>query len=457
MLRIFRHYVPATLFVLIASDVSVILLAVRLSSDLAQWMGEGSVWPKTALLTLLIVFALYLADLYNPRLQPGRGELAARLLLALVPAALLAAALAFAVPAFRFGRFAFVLICGLVIPGLFLSRTAWARIHRAEPLRERVLVMGVSRAAESILELQSTGARPFTALGFLDDSPDAHDRLPPGAELLGKSKDLLSIVEELHPDCVIVALAEMRGAFPAKDLLECRLRGIRVEDWPTFYEKQTGKILLAELRPSWLIFSDGFVKTQLTQMHKRALDAVLASVGLLLSLPLMGLIALAIKLDSRGPVLFSQDRVGQKGRLFTLYKFRSMDSDAERDSGPVWASPDDPRVTRVGRILRTTRLDELPQLFNVLAGHMSFIGPRPERPEFVRTLLGQSPFYMQRLSVKPGITGWAQVRYQYASSLDDSVEKLQYDLYYIKNLSPFLDLLILLHTIQVVLLARGSR
>ena len=457
MWRIFRHYVPAALFVLIALDVSVVLMAVRFSSWLGPWAGEGSGWPRTAILTLLVVFALDLADLYDPRLQPGRGELAARLLLAVVPAALLAAALAFAMPAFRFGRFAFLLICGLLIPGLFLSRTAWARIHGTDPLRERLLVMGVSRAAEGILELQSTGSRPFTVLGFLDDSPGAHETLPAGAELLGKSKDLLSIAEELHPDCVITALAEMRGALPTKDLLECRLRGIRVEDWPTFYEKQTGKILLAELRPSWLIFSDGFVKTRLAQIHKRGLDAVLAVAGLLLSLPLMGLIALAIKLDSKGPVLFRQERVGQGGRLFVLYKFRSMDSDAERDSGPVWASPDDPRVTRVGRFLRTTRLDELPQLFNVLAGHMSFIGPRPERPEFVRSLLRQSPFYMQRLSVKPGITGWAQVRYQYAASVDDSVEKLQYDLYYIKNLSPFLDLLILLHTIQVILLARGSR
>jgi sugar transferase (PEP-CTERM system associated) len=457
MLRIFRHYVPGTLFILMALDVSVILVAVRLSSRLSPWVGGGSVWPKTALLTLLVVFALYLADLYNPRLQPGRRELAARLLLVVFPTTLLAAAVAFAVPAFRFGRFAFVLIFGLITTGLFLSRSAWASIYLAEPLRDRVLVVGASRAAESILTLQSTGARPFIALGFVDDSPDAHDRLPAGAELLGKTKDLLSLVEELRPDCVVVALGEMRGAFPARDLLECRLRGIRVEEWPTFYEKQTGKILLAELRPSWLIFSDGFVKTQLTKIYKRALDVLLAGPGLLLSLPLMSLIAVAIKLDSKGPVLFRQDRVGQNGHLFTLYKFRSMDSDAERHSGPVWASPDDPRVTRVGRVLRTTRLDELPQLFNVLAGDMSFIGPRPERPEFVRALLRQSPFYMQRLSVKPGITGWAQVRYQYAASLDDSVEKLQYDLYYIKNLSPFLDLLILLHTIQVVLLARGSR
>jgi len=457
MLRIFRHYVPAAVLVLIALDASVVVSAALLSTWLAAWPGEGSVWPKTALLTVIVILVLHLADLYDARSAPGRRELAARLLLGFFPAALLAAALAFAVPAFRFGRFAFLLIVTLVPAGLFLTRTVWARIHDAQPLRERVLVMGVSRSAGDLLKLQGTGSHPFAALGVLDDSPDAHDRLPEGAELLGKTKDLLSIVDELHPDCVIVSLAEMRGAFPAQDLLECRMRGIRVEDWPTFYEKQTGKILLTELRPSWLIFSDGFVKTQLTQMQKRAVDAFLASVGLLVALPIMALVALAIKLDSKGPVLFRQERVGQRGKIFVLYKFRSMRANAERESGPVWAAPADPRVTRIGRILRVSRLDELPQLLNVLRGDMSFIGPRPERPEFVSTLLRQSPFYMQRLSVKPGITGWAQVRYQYAASLDDSVEKLQYDLYYIKNLSPFLDLLILLHTIQVVLLARGSR
>jgi sugar transferase (PEP-CTERM system associated) len=429
---------------------------VHLSAFIGPWLGQGPFWAKTGSLAILVVFALYLADLYDPRLQPSQRDLAARLLLALVPTALCAAALAFAVPVLRFGRLAFFLIFGLIVTGLFASRTAWATISLANPLRDRVVVMGVSRSAQ-LLDLQSTAARPFTVLGYLDDSPDAHDRLPPGAELLGKSKDLLSLVEELHPDSVVMGLTEMRGAFPAKELLECRLRGIRVEDWPTFYEKQTGKVPVTELRPSWLIFSDGFVTTHLTQILKRALDAVLAGVGLVVLTPVLGLIALVIKLDSRGSVLFRQERVGQGGRIFTLYKFRSMKSNAERDTGPIWASPADPRVTRVGRILRITRLDELPQLFNVLTGDMSFIGPRPERPEFVATLMRENPFYRQRFSVKPGITGWAQVRFQYAASVDDSLEKLEYDLYYIKNLSPFLDLLILLHTIQVVLLARGSR
>jgi len=281
-------------------------------------------------------------------------------------------------------------------------------------------VLGVGPDAAQIVALRTTGAQPFDVLGFLDDAPEAPERVPNGCELLGKSRDLLSLVDELRPDLVLVALADMRRSFPAEDLLECRLRGIGVEDWLTFYEKQTGKILVTNLRPSWLIFSDGFVKTQLTRALKRSVDLVLSVIGLALSLPLMALIA-------------------------------------EDTSGPVWAILGDPRITRVGKWLRRIRLDELPQFLNVLMGDMSFIGPRPERPEFVRLLQRQIPFYMGRHSLKPGITGWAQVRHQYAASVEDSLEKLQYDLYYVKNLSPLLDLLILLGSVQVILFGRGAR
>jgi sugar transferase (PEP-CTERM system associated) len=211
------------------------------------------------------------------------------------------------------------------------------------------------------------------------------------------------------------------------------------------------------VRPSWLIFSDGFVKTPRTEIIKRLFDIGASVAGLVLSLPLMLLAALAIKLESPGPLLYRQARLGQNGCVFILNKFRSMRPDAEKDTGPVWSAQQDPRITRVGSFLRRTRLDELPQLYNVLVGHMSFIGPRPERPEFVAELQKQIPYYIERLAVKPGLTGWAQVKYQYGSSVEDAVEKLQYDLYYIKNLSLFLDLLIVLNTVQVVLFARGGR
>jgi sugar transferase (PEP-CTERM system associated) len=256
---------------------------------------------------------------------------------------------------------------------------------------------------------------------------------------------------------LLVTLTDMRGTFPVNEILECRFRGVRVEDWPTFYEKLTGKIFVNSLRPSWLIFADGTVQTRLTETIKRAFDVTLSFIGLILAAPFLGLAAICIKLDSPGPVLFRQERVGKDGQVFVLYKFRSMRADAEGISGPVWASEDDPRVTRVGRVLRKIRFDEVPQMFNVLIGNMSFIGPRPERPIFVNQLKEQIPFYVLRFSVKPGITGWAQVKYQYGSTVEDAIEKLQYDLYYVKNMSVFLDLLILLNSFRVVLLSRGAR
>jgi sugar transferase (PEP-CTERM system associated) len=457
MYRLFRHYVPGTLLATGALDLAAIMLAVTVAAQLSPWVGEGPVWPKAAAVVAVTMFVLYLADLYDGRRNFGRGEIAARVALAVVAGAITTAALGFALPSLRFGRLVFAQIFLLTALGVGASRLAWTGLRASERLRSRVLVVGVGPSTRGIIELQERGSRRFTVLGFLSDEPAASDWVPAGYEHLGKVRDLLNLVDELEPDLVLVALRDMRSGFPAHDLLECRLRGIPVDDWPSFYEKQTGKVLVTDLRPSWLIFSDGFRNGHMTRAVKRALDVVLAGAGLVLALPLMLVVAAAVRLDSRGPALFRQARVGQGGRIFVLNKFRSMRFDAERASGATWATAGDPRVTRVGRLLRTTRLDELPQLVNVLLGHMSFIGPRPERPEFVQLLQRQIPFYRERLSVKPGLTGWAQIRYPYGASVADAVEKLQFDLYYIKNLSLFLDLLILLGTIQVVLFGRGAR
>jgi len=455
VLRIFRHYVPGMALLLVAGDQAVILLAFLAAEAGGMWVGAGAAAPKLLSLAALTTLVLYLGDLYNVRLPLGRRETLARLLICQGAAVVALAALGFAVPPLRFGRFAFFTITAVSTLGLTAWRIAWLTAWSDERMKLRVLVMGVGPVARSITELVDTSARPFTILGFLDDALGAADAVPTGYELLGKTTDLSAIVEEMRPDLVVVAQIERRGHFPAKALLDCRLRGIQVEDWPTFYEKATGKILVTSLRPSWLIFADGFVKTRRTEVVKRFLDMTLAFAGLLITLPIMAAIAVAIKLDSPGPVLFRQPRLGQSGAVFILNKFRSMRQDAEKETGPVWAQERDPRITRVGAFLRLTRLDELPQLFNVLVGHMSFIGPRPERPEFVFELQKVIPFYMERLCVKPGITGWAQVKYRYGASVQDSLQKLQYDLYYIKNLSLFLDLLILLNTVQVVLFARG--
>jgi sugar transferase (PEP-CTERM system associated) len=440
---------------LVVGDQIAILLPL-LAADLAgMWVGTGVLAPKVLTLAAFTTVLLYLGDLYNIRLPLGRREILARLLICQGAASIALAAVGFAVPTLRFGRFAFFLFTLATTLGLATWRIAWLGTRPSERMKLRVLVVGVGPVARSIAELVDNSSRPFTILGFLDDALGAADTVPEGYELLGKTTDLPAIVEEMHPDLVVVAQIERRGHFPAKALLDCRLRGIQVEDWPTFYEKATGKILVTSLRPSWLIFADGFVKTRRTEVVKRFLDMTLAFVGLLLALPVMAVVAILIKLDSPGPVLFRQPRLGQSGAVFILNKFRSMRQDAERETGPVWAQERDPRVTRIGALLRLTRLDELPQLFNVLVGHMSFIGPRPERPEFVYELQKVIPFYMERLCVKPGITGWAQVKYRYGASVQDALQKLQYDLYYIKNLSLFLDLLILLNTVQVVLFARG--
>jgi sugar transferase (PEP-CTERM system associated) len=448
--------VPAAVFTMLGADLAVVVIAMASSQWLGYWLPDGALWLKTSLLSAVVLLVLYLADLYRLDLRIRRVEVISRLLVALAAGATITAAIGFAFPDVRLGRLAFLHIFGVISTGLLASRLVWVSLAPKRRLNHRILVLGVGQSAAILPELQFSGTQPFTILGFLEDAPDAADRVPAGFELLGKSKDLLSLADDLQPDLVLVALADMRRALPAEDLLECRLRGINVEEWPTFYEKQTGKILVANLRPSWLIFSDGFVKTETTRMVKRLMDVGLALVGLVLSLPVMVLVGIAIKLDSKGPVLFRQQRVGERGRIFVLNKLRSMTADAERH-GAVWAAADDPRVTRVGRWIRLARLDEIPQFWNVLVGDMSFVGPRPERPEFVSTLQREIPFYMGRHSVKPGITGWAQVRYCYAASVEDSMEKLQYDLYYIKNLSPLLDLVILLSTLQVVLFARGSR
>lgn len=455
MFRIFRHYISGLAFALLLGDLAVILGAFYAAELYASWAGYGPFAARFVEVSTVLVFIFYLGDLYDPRQALGGRELVARVLVCQSLGALILASAGFALPPLRIGRSAFLGIFLMTTPGLLAWRALFLGAWSRQQMTVRVLVLGTGQVGRLIAELEPTSARPFQIIGFLDDAPGASEMVPDGHLLLGKIQDLDSLVDETRPDIVVVAQTDRRGCFPAQTLLECRLRGIRVEDWPTFYEKATGKILVTAVRPSWLIFSDGFVKTPRTEIIKRLFDVGASLVGILLSLPLMVLAAIAIKLESSGPVLYRQPRLGQNGCVFILNKFRSMRQDAEKETGPVWAAQQDSRITRVGGFLRRTRLDELPQLFNVLFGHMSFIGPRPERPEFVSELQKQIPYYIERLAVKPGITGWAQVRYRYGSSIEDAVEKLQYDLYYIKNLSLFLDLLIVLNTVQVVLFARG--
>jgi sugar transferase (PEP-CTERM system associated) len=367
------------------------------------------------------------------------------------------AAIAFSVPDLQLGRLASFLGMGIGSAGaialrwLFWFQTATARF------RERVLFLGATPLAEKLISELGANNPGYEVLGYVDDRPAHEMALNNGLRVLGKTHQLQEIVTANQVGTIVVALAERRGAFPMQPILDCKLRGIRIEDWPAFYEKLTGKIVVQNLRPSWLVFSEGFTRTRITRLAKRVADMGLSSLFLGLGWPIFLLVAIAITLDSRGPVFFRQERVGERGRTFSLLKFRTMAENAEALTGPVWATDADPRITRVGYFLRKTRLDEVPQIINVLKGEMSFIGPRPERPHFVAQLQERIPYYAQRHAIKPGITGWAQVRYRYGATIDDAEEKLQYDLYYVKNMSPFLDMLILLSSIQVVLFGKGAR
>jgi sugar transferase (PEP-CTERM system associated) len=281
--------------------------------------------------------------------------------------------------------------------------------------------------------------------------------MQPEIHIIGDTSAIHEIANSAKVDRIVVALEERRGRFPTEELLKCRMEGIPVQEGIAFYEHLTGKLLVERAHPSFFIFSDGFRKSSLDRGVKAVMDFLIASIGLILGLPLIALTALAIKIDSSGPVFYRQERLGRNGRLFTLLKFRSMTEDAEKETGPVWAEEEDARTTRVGKIIRKLRLDELPQMVNVVRGEMSFVGPRPERQFFVEQLKKGVPFYEKRLAVSPGITGWAQIEYPYGASQNDALEKLKYDLYYIKNMSLFLDLAIIFKTVKIVLFGRGAR
>lgn len=323
---------------------------------------------------------------------------------------------------------------------------------------ERVLIVGTGDLAKSVGRYLCKHRRNgFEVVGFIDEDPTRIGESIVNPKVIGTPDQISSLVETLGIAKIIVALPERRGKLPVDDLLLCRVRGVEVVDGVSFYAGLTGKVPVEELRPAWLIFSQGFDRRKATLWIKQVLDVLCATAGLLLAAPLFLTIPLLIKLDSRGPVFYRQTRVGAGNKPFGLLKFRSMVTDAEADSGPVWAQEDDPRVTRVGRWLRKLRLDEIPQTINVLRGEMSFIGPRPERPEFIARLQAEIPFYAIRHTIKPGITGWAQVKYRYGATVEDTIEKLRYDLYYLKNMSLALDFKILVETVKIVLLGQGAR
>jgi sugar transferase (PEP-CTERM system associated) len=349
----------------------------------------------------------------------------------------------------------FVLAAAACLNGVLLWRVAFNTVATVPSMRERLLIVGTGAAAQMVAR-QVLAEGHATIVGFIDEDRSRIGQSVVNPRVVGTSAEIGEIVATRGVARIVVALGDRRGRLPARELLRAKLAGVRVEDVNTFYEEITGKLLIEDLRPSSVIFSDGFHVAGFTRRSKRCFDVLFAVVGLVVAAPFMLLTAIAVWLGSGSPVLYRQERVGGHGRVFTLYKFRSMRQDAEQGK-PVWARAVDDRVTGVGRFIRRTRLDELPQLWNVLRGNMSFVGPRPERPFFVSKLAARYSFYEYRHAVKPGVTGWAQVRYRYGASMEDALEKLRYDLYYVKHVSLLFDLTILFDTVKVVLFARGSR
>ncbi len=461
MVRLFKHYVPHAVLLLGLIDCVLLLIA----GDLAWSLRAGQVGMDPGRLTdrlellggfaAIVLAAMISVGVYGNEALRSLRFAGARLLVAVSLAIIALAFVDFMLPGSTFWRSTLLYAMGLAILFLVVNRMVVGGILGASAFRRRVLVLGAGARA---LRLKQLGERPgsgFAVVGFvgMNDGQVAIEQATPRAAI----HDLSRFVADLGASEVVLALEERRNALPLKDLLRVKTAGVHVNDFSSFMERETGRVDLDTLNPSWLIFSDGFSSGRaVSSVAKRLFDVAASGLLLLLTFPLIALFALLVKLDSRGPAFFRQERVGLYGQPFTLLKLRSMRIDAEA-GGAKWAERDDPRITRLGRFIRKVRIDELPQVWTVLKGQMSFVGPRPEVPKFVDDLEERLPYYAERHMVKPGITGWAQINYPYGASIEDSRRKLEYDLYYAKNYTPFLDLLILLQTLRVILWPEGAR
>jgi sugar transferase (PEP-CTERM system associated) len=446
----------ALIFLLVAAAAWIVLD--KTNWDISLHKEHGI--EKALLVTFVTQACLYFADLYSSRQGVDRRDMFIRIIQALGAASFILAGIYLLAPKLAVGRFVFLMATVLVIAGVVGWRVLFELTSKAIGPRERLLLVGTSPAAVALAkELHEHRVElGVEIVGFVDPDPARVGApvLNPG--VVGTVADIPSIVRDRRVDRVVVSLVDARGKLPMDELLRMKLdRGVTFDHLPTVYEEYTGKIAIENLRPSWLIFSGGFKKTRLLLAAKRALDILAALAGLILLAPIMAIVAVLVRLTSKGPALYHQTRVGQSGRVFTVHKFRSMRQDAEAGVGAVWAQAGDLRVTAIGGFLRRTRLDEVPQLWNVLVGDMAMVGPRPERPEFVGKLTEQIPFYGLRHTVRPGVTGWAQVRYTYGASVEDSMEKLQYDLFYIKHMTVAFDLFVLFSTVKTVVLRRGAQ
>ncbi len=430
------------------------------SAELAQYVAFPNFAVKSLAVVLVCLTCFYINDLYNLASGYSAVERVLRIEQSLGAAALVLGGLYFLFPSLLLSRGVFLIAIILTTGLIVISRSLFEKAWRFTVPIQRVVILGTGQLALGIArELARREDLGLRVEGFVS-AVDPHMNENPslmGFPVLGPASRIETIATERAVSRIVVAVEDRRGALPTNELVSLRLRGVFIEDASTSLAALTGRVALRTVQPSWFVFSDGFRRSKSNAFMKRAGDLCFGTVGLVLSLPIMGAVALAVRLDSAGSVIYRQSRVGLKGRCFEVLKFRSMKSDAEREIGAQWASENDPRVTRVGRFLRKYRLDELPQFINVIRGDMSFVGPRPERPVFVGELKKKIPYYDERHSVRPGLTGWAQVQYAYGASQEDAFNKLEYDLFYLKNGSFTFDLLIMLQTIRIVLGGHGGR
>jgi len=462
--RLLGEYVHVSIAVLALVEFAVYYVAfvlaavVRFGVDLPEFeYANGPLWPRALLFSLVMTVCLLAFGLYSARQRARAFGIVMRVGAAVVAGVSVTAVVCYVFPALRVGRGVMVLASMGAMVGVALTRTIFSRFVHEDVFKRRVLVYGSGQGAAAIAELRRrTDRRGFVLVGFVRASGEAHAM---AVAALDSSLGLFELCARHDVDEVVVAMEDRRRYFPLRELLECRLAGVDVTELLTFLERETGRVRLDVLNPSWLIFGPGFRRDPLRLFSSRTLDVIASLLILALTFPVMVAIALGVLIEDgwRAPVFYRQARVGRGGRSFELLKFRSMRRDAETDGQARWAAKDDPRITRVGAVIRKLRIDELPQILNVLRGHMSFVGPRPERPHFVSELAQKIPYYVERHCVNPGITGWAQLCYPYGSSEQDAIEKLQYDLYYIKNNSFLFDLSILVQTVEVVFMGKGAR
>ncbi|SHH41900.1 TIGR03013 family XrtA/PEP-CTERM system glycosyltransferase [Massilia sp. CF038] len=465
MLKISNHYVSKIVFFLLFVEVMVLVGAAYAGAAVRFFDLGGATGPhlehfflSAVCFAVAIVFSMSAMGMYQLNFTEGlRNPFFLKLMPSFAMGFVILTLIFYIAPELQIGRGVLLAVFVIGAGGIFIARMVFFKTSELRFLESRIIFLGGGPLAKecSDLAMHNTSYHKYDIAGFIP-IPSEECCVPTSMLLkVREGESLASLAAAHNVEEIVVSVQNRRAGFPIKELLACKLQGIKVTDAANFFERETCQIRVDSLQPSWLVFGGGFDQSFIRTFMKRGFDLICSAIILTVSFPVMVLTALVIYLEDRSPIFYSQERVGLDGRPFNVLKFRSMRNDAEKGGKPQWAAQNDPRVTRVGNFIRKTRIDELPQILNVFKGEMSFVGPRPERPYFVEQLIDVVPYYNVRHSIKPGITGWAQVRYGYGASADDALQKLQYDLYYVKNNSLFLDILILIDTLKVVLFRSG--